>query len=629
MRIMVNDLGSKNGDDGKLHSIGQTSILLEWMEENNVLYRMLLDMGLKSKEDDTPDEHNLLKIKNIMEDEVSGYDSGIQAMACTHCHEDHIGGYPWFYHHFLKNTNYKNKEGKIIKGFPVSGIPKLFMTSGTQNQFSVSQDDLYGTFSPEKTNMFYWDKTIINEINSFIRPRYWSSESYNITLGGCPKPPGFDIYIRFRSSGHILASSMIEIDTIRNNKSLGKILFTGDVCFREGSFLVNPITPSSIKDTYKAIIMEGTYIWDRPDTIKKEKCNRLLELLRDKINDTLINKGGNVVLLVYAIDRTANILVALRQLVDGNYLGLNMRNKIFLDTRTGRHISRGYEYDLVHDLRFGADKEEEYFKDEIVNRYKTNGKSIFQLDDGNEVMTNVIHPDMRKEIIDNYRNGGCIVIATSATLKGGTALIQDSYMHPNGWGSDKKNLFLVIGSAIPGIKARIALGYYKDFKKCNLDFSYRIGDEGRGTESAEFSSRLEEMPEYSAHANINELRDFVKSTHSNMYIFTHLGGRGGKSIEVSRYQTYINDTFMSGVRPSKKMGAKLIDRGDTYILSENMPASIELEQATYNVEFDKETYNMLNIKCRRDKGDFYDKLACDVIRRLITEDDKRIAELSK
>lgn len=623
MYIRINDLGASIGRDGKLHSIGCTSIILEWMEGNNVLYRMMLDCGLKSTVDEYGsaklDIKNLSRIRDIMDDKVLGYESGIQALALSHCHEDHAGGYPWFYEYCKK------------KGTPSNGIPNIYMTSSTWKQFITFQDDLYGIFVQlAKGSGFEWDKGIINEIAIYRKDKkYYSEQDVS------PKPLDFDIRLRFLPAGHIVGSAMTEIDTIKQGISLGKILFTGDTCFREGGFLVDPINTQIIKDPYKAVIMEGTYIWNRPDDLKKLRCPRLLEILKGKIVDT-ITKGGNVILLVYGVDRTANVAVAIREIIDENKTGINFKGKIFLDTKIGGDITRGYKYDFESFINFDFSNEEQtYFKKTLVNRYNNGlGPSILQLADKSEMFEYIQNSEHRAEIIEKYREGGCITIATSATLQGGTALIRGSYMHPEGWGSNKKNLFLIVGGAIPGIMAKIALDQYRQTEKdtgngwCNIAYSYYedIDREYQWhKENLRFTARLDDLHEFSAHANVDELLSFKQNVNSEKFIITHIGGHKGSSVSPDRTQTYINDTFMSGLSNSRKKGVNMPLRGDIVILDGKNKVIVELEPDRKTIVFDTETYNALRIKCIKDKGDFGHTIACNVIRRLITEEDQRLA----
>jgi len=604
MEILISDLGSKV-ENNKLHSIGQTSILLEWKEEKskNVLYRMLLDMGLKTKIDNTLDLTNISKIQDTMNDKVPGYQSGIQAMICSHCHEDHIGGYPLFYQ-WCKD-----------KGFPSNGIPELYMTGLTWELFKPFQTDLYDILvKPSENSGYTWDKGILNVIDTYRKVK-----SYNSEISITPNPQTFDIKIKFIPSGHIVGSAMTEIDTIKDGKSLGKVLYTGDMCVRNGGFLVDGIgslvSKNRIKyDSYKTVIMEGTYFWNLPSEetaktettpIKKESSEKLLDILRKKIIDTL-SDGGNLILLVYGMDRSANILSAIRILIDENKLGIDIRNKVFFDTKLGSDITYEYtkEFDKFTRFDFPIDQYS-YFSDSIVNRYRNNGVSMLQLDDKSTFYQKIGSIDARKSIVDEFKDGSCIVVATSATLMGGTALMDGGYMHPDGWGSDKKHLFLIVGSAIPGVKAKISINKHKKYGQCDLTY-WNIKPEG-GFEYSDstFSGRLEELREFSAHANYEELRNFRERITSDSFLITHVGS---KNRGIEKIRDYAITDFNKAI-----------------ILTNDSKCHVKLEDTPIRMSIDDITYDMLYHKTLNNKGYYNDINACNVIRRLISEDNKRLS----
>lgn len=630
MNIRINDVGCKIGENNRLYSIGATSILLEWMEGDTILYRMLLDMGLKStineKNVDNDkyrilDITNVSRIRDIMEDKVPGYNCGIQALAVTHCHEDHVGGYPWFY------TYCKNK------GIP-EPRPKLYQTIMTWRQFLPFQDDLYEIFEePAQESEYHWEKGIINEISAYVVPTdYWT---WNIVS---PKPQDFEIRLRFIPAGHIVGSAMIEIDTLKDGISLGKILFTGDVCFRDGGFLVDPINQQIITDTYKAVIMEGTYLRNRfaPDEEKRlkgiptQKENRAVirENLKKRIIDTL-GKGGNLILLIYGIDRTANVLVAIREIIDEGKLGLDLNGKVFLDTKIGGKIVDTYKKNFESFVRNTSPEDYRYFRKELVNRHNDGlGPSMLQRSSDQAVIYEYVSGmTHRSQVIEKFQNGGCIVVATSATLEGGTALIAGSYMHPNGWGSDPKNLFLIVGGAIPGISASRAIRDYRKQGFAEIWYSNYIIEEGGKykwfKEKLMFSSRLDTLDEFSAHANPEELRDFKRRVSAEKYIVTHIGG----NFSPETTQSYVNDIFMAEMARCYLKGYKIPLRGEVAILDGEHKIIVELKPDEKTLKMDPITYGLLLVKVTKEKGYYGSTTACDVIKRLITEDDQKISKL--
>jgi predicted metal-dependent RNase len=626
MYLRINDLGCKIGGNNRLYSIGATSVLIEWMEGDIVLYRMMLDCGLKNNIDDdfnrVLDTTNIARIRDIMEDKVPGYNSGIQALAVSHCHEDHVGGYPWFY------TYCKNK------GIP-EPRPKLYQTIMTWRQFLPFQGDLYEIFEePAKNSEYHWDKGIINEISAYANPvDYWTS------IPVSPKPQDFEIRLRFIPAGHIVGSAMIEVDTLKSGESLGKILFTGDVCFRDGGFLVDPINQQIITDKYEAVIMEGTYLRNRfaPDEEKRllgiptQKENRTVirENLRKRILDTL-GAGGNLVLLVYGIDRTANVLVAIREIIDEGKLGLDLTGKVFLDTKIGGKLVDAYKKNFESFVRSNSHENFGYFRKELVNRSNDGlGPGMLQLaKDQSVIYEYVSGTDHRNSVVEEHRNSSCIVVATSATLEGGTALISGSYMHPDGWGSDPKNLFLIVGGAIPGISASRAI---RDFRKqgfADICYNNHVVEEEGGkwtwyNEVLRFSSRLDTLDEFSAHANPEELRDLKRRVSAKKYIVTHIGGN--YSPEVT--QSYVNDIFMAEMARSYLKGFKVPLRGDVAILDGKHKIIVELKPDEKTLKMDAITYGLLLVKVTKEKGYYGSTTACDVIKRLITEDDQKISKL--
>jgi predicted metal-dependent RNase len=623
MDILLSDLGVRIGNNNHLSSIGRTSVLLEWAEDGTILYRMLLDMGLKSdyiKDDRNRkrilDLTNISRIENIMQDKVLGFDNGIQCMALSHCHQDHAGGYPWFF------QMCKNKKIRP---------PSLYMTRMTRSQFIPFQNELYDLFEePAKGTVYDWDKSIINEI---VGRDMTISKDYNTPIIIEPRPPDFDIKLTFKNAGHIVGSTMTELETVKYGDSIGEILFTGDICFRDGSFLVDHANMGDIKKHYKAIIFEGTYMHHGFFEYKKEyekyaklKRNDLKRLLKKYVEDTL-GKGGNLILLVYAMDRSANILSALRELIDaeeGVGIDIDLKNRIFLDTSSGRIITNEYLDAFQKFIMWSGEEEEKegYLRRGLKNRCNQGFISFLQSADKRYIFEPIRGSEDRLETIERFGDGGCIIIATSATLDGGTALLQNSYMYPNGWGDNLKNLFLIIGKAIPGTTAWYAVNDIKENGCAWLPF-LAYGDDGKSYINwGQFCGRLEEFDQFSAHANYTELVGLINGTDAEKYLLTHIGGGYG----IDRMRRHINDTFMSGIKPFYRQGVSLEKRKNIEILTATNKIHIRLDPSKDSLPLDGNTKDMLRGKCIRLKGSYNDVVANDVIRYLISEHDKIIKE---
>lgn len=128
--------------------------------------------------------------------------------------------------------------------------------------------------------------------------RYFEGYNYNELI-----KINADITIRLRNAGHILGSSIIEM-WLRDEGKEFKIVFSGDLGNKD-SLLMND--PTIIEDA-DYVVVESTY----GNRFHKDTENKALILL-DIITDT-IEKGGNIVIPSFAIERTQEILYELNQL---------------------------------------------------------------------------------------------------------------------------------------------------------------------------------------------------------------------------------------------------------------------------------------------------------------------------
>lgn len=114
-----------------------------------------------------------------------------------------------------------------------------------------------------------------------------------------------DIRARFVDAGHILGSAMIELWVQENDKEV-KLVFSGDIGNNEQPIVKDP----SIIDTADYLIMESTY-GNRLHAEPQEE----IELLRDAIQFTY-QKGGNLIIPAFAVERTQDLLYHLNLLIE-------------------------------------------------------------------------------------------------------------------------------------------------------------------------------------------------------------------------------------------------------------------------------------------------------------------------
>lgn len=122
---------------------------------------------------------------------------------------------------------------------------------------------------------------------------------------GEPFEPVPGVRVCFRDAGHILGSSIIEIWVDTGGKPQ-KLVFSGDLGQPKRPVMCDP-TPIADADY---LVVESTY---------GNRCHKDLasteEELVHALNDTLENKGGNVVIPAFAVGRTQELLFILTDLV--------------------------------------------------------------------------------------------------------------------------------------------------------------------------------------------------------------------------------------------------------------------------------------------------------------------------
>ena len=121
---------------------------------------------------------------------------------------------------------------------------------------------------------------------------------------------GEGVRARYWNAGHILGSASIEVevDTERNGSETARLLFSGDIGPEHKLFHPDPDAPSN----WDYVFCEGTY-GGRPRTDASPQSRR--KILEQEVN-TALSKGGNLLIPVFAIERTQELLLDLSYLFD-------------------------------------------------------------------------------------------------------------------------------------------------------------------------------------------------------------------------------------------------------------------------------------------------------------------------
>ena len=135
------------------------------------------------------------------------------------------------------------------------------------------------------------------------------------------------ITVTFLNAGHILGSSIVVVD-VEDSGAPRRMVFTGDLGHRGLPIMRNP----DKVDRADVVVMESTY-GNRAHKGMMESMDEFAHA----INDTLVRKGGNVIIPAFAVGRTQDVVYAL---VDLTRKGIIKGITAYLDSPLAIEASR-------------------------------------------------------------------------------------------------------------------------------------------------------------------------------------------------------------------------------------------------------------------------------------------------
>jgi metallo-beta-lactamase family protein len=359
--------------------------------------------------------------------EPFSYDpSSIDVLFVTHGHLDHVGRIP-----------------KLVReGF--RGV--IYSTPPTRDLGELMLIDSMGIMEKEArrehTPLLYQKEDVEKAIE------LWRVLEYHEPLS-----LGDGVTARLKDSGHILGSSMIELE--RDGK---KIIFTGDL----GNSPAPLLRDTEIVDDADYIVMESVY-GDRNHGSREEQEGRLKQIIEEAIV-----KGGVLMIPAFSIERTQVLLAELNELVENKKIP---PVPIFLDSPLAIKATALYE------------KYERYFNKETMGIIKS-GDNIFNFPG----LKSTLHTEESKAINDVPNPK--VIIAGSGMSAGGRIVHHEKHYLP-----DKKSTLLLVGYQAPGTLGRTL----RDGAKEATIFGERV----------RVRARVLEMSGYSGHKDSDALLEFV------------------------------------------------------------------------------------------------------------------------
>jgi len=215
---------------------------------------------------------------------------GIDAVLLTHAHLDHCG--------LLPKLTREGFTGKIICTQPTEEIAKIVLSDSARIQeedahFKQRRHKREGRKGPYPEQALYDRRDAEKVFSLFESVDYEEPVALSSTIN-----------VTFHDAGHILGSSMIKVKVV-SDKRQRTILFSGDV----GRWNKPIIRDPSLIEEADYILGESTYgdrLHEDPSDIKGKLC---------EIINCTVEKGGNVIIPSFAIERTQELMYHLSELL--------------------------------------------------------------------------------------------------------------------------------------------------------------------------------------------------------------------------------------------------------------------------------------------------------------------------
>lgn len=357
---------------GGFRQVGRSCVLLQ-TEESNVL----MDAGINpAAEPGTTDNYPYL---NAPELDLRDLD----AVVLSHAHMDHCGMIPYLY--------------KMGYDGP------LYCTKPTRDLMIMLTLDYIGLAHSENNKAPYDSSDIKKAVKRTITPDY--GEVTDITP---------DMRLTLKNSGHIIGSSLTHIHV---GEGLHNVLYTGDYNYDTTETLRAADTNFQRVET---MITEATYGGrDDKQTSRDESNKKFLS----KVKQTL-NKGGKVIIPVFAVGRSQEVLALLADEMDRSYFDY----PVYVDG-------------MINDVNALHTAYPEFLSEKIQNKVHRKNSPFLK-----ENIKSIGSYNERQEV---FEDDACIILTTSGMLTGGPIL---SYLEKEA--SDPDNSLIFVGYQAEGTLGR-------------------------------------------------------------------------------------------------------------------------------------------------------------------------------
>jgi metallo-beta-lactamase family protein len=396
--------------------------------------RILIDCGLYQGSREMHEENA----------EPFGFDpKSIDFLLLTHAHLDHCGRVP-----LLVKQGFR---GEIVTTAASRELARLVMLDSGHLQEEearhLTRRAARRGAEDETVKPLYTALDALNSLDNFGR-----TASYGKPLELAP-----GLVAAFLDAGHILGSASILLELAEGGRHR-RVLFSGDLGNAGRPLLRNPVTPARAD----IVVMETTY-GDRLHRPLDASIEELYAAVADSFE-----RGGNVVIPTFALERAQELLYFLKKGIDAKRLPRLMQ--VFLDSPMAISATEIFE------------RHPECYEPAVAELFRA-GRDPFHLPG--------LHfsRETAESIAINEIQGGAVVMAGSGMCTGGRVR---HHLKHNLWRRDSSILF--VGYAAEGTLARRIIDGAK---------TVHLFDE-----EIPVKARIHTINGFSAHADRRELLDW-------------------------------------------------------------------------------------------------------------------------
>lgn len=436
---------------GGFRQVGRSASLLTTNES-----KIIIDCGLDPSSSATP-YLNMPEVQPLKD---------IDAVVITHAHMDHCGLLPALFKY--------GYDGPV------------YCTPPTRDLMALLQIDSVKLMMNESSTAPYDSSCVRDEILHVI------PIGYEKTTDISP-----DVRLTFYNAGHILGSSIAHFNI---GNGFHNVAFTGDTKF-EKTWLFNQANNRFIR--LESMIMESTYGGHNDlQPSRGEASMELSEYLKKAIEN-----GGKVLIPVFAVGRSQEVMLVIEELVRTNQLP---KIKVYLDGMI-------WEATAIHTA----------YPEYLNSQLKT---EIFQQDHNpflSDIFERVETADMRERIC--HQTEPCIVLSTSGMMTGGPVM---EYFKE--WADDPKNWLLFVGYQSEG-------SFGRTVQRGRRDITLPING---NMATIEIKMNVETVDGFSGHSDRKQLMKYISllDPKPSKIIVGHGEDRKCTDLASSIYQKYRIET---------------------------------------------------------------------------------------